>query len=66
MKALLVLLITLLAAASAYAYGRSDATGSVALLVEETASACTTEPAVMLLSGGVLLALAGAVRRMPV
>lgn len=66
MKALLVLVLTLLAAATALAYGQLESGTHVATFVEETASAFATEPVVLLLSGGLLLAIAGAVRRMPV
>lgn len=66
MKALLVLVLTLLAAATALAYGPSQTGADVATFVEETASSVATEPVVLLLSGGLLIAIAGAVRRMPV
>ena len=66
MKALLVLMLTILAAGTAFAYGRGDAGSDVAAFVEETASAFASEPVVLLLSGGLLIAIAGAVRRMPV
>ena len=65
MKALLVLLLSVLAAATALAYGRTE-TAEVATLVEGAASSFATEPVVLLLSGALLLAIAGAVRRMPV
>jgi hypothetical protein len=58
MKALLVILLVLLAAATAVAYGRADVLTAV---VSHTSS--TGEPAVLLLSGSALLGLAGALRR---
>lgn len=61
MKVLLVLAIVLLAAATAFAYGHAG----VAVVVDHTAGVVVSEPAAMLLSGGLLLALASAVRRFP-
>ena len=55
MKAILVILLVLLAAASVVGYGRLD----VASRTRET-----TEPAALLLSGSALLAVAGALRRL--
>jgi hypothetical protein len=61
MKVLLVLAIVLLAAATAFAYGHAG----VSVVVDHTADVVVSEPAAMLLSGGLLLALASAVRRLP-
>ena len=55
MKALLALPLVLLAAASVLAYGNGDAAGGFAFAM--------SEPAYMLLSGTILIAIAGAVRR---
>jgi hypothetical protein len=63
MKALLVLAIVLMGAATAFADGFTDLAD-----VAVTAPAWEwglTEPLAMLLSGGLLLVLAGAVRRLP-
>lgn len=62
MKVLLVLVIVLLAAATAFAYGHAD----VAAVVAQTADVAVSEPATMLLSGTLLLGLASAVRRLSV
>ena len=64
MKALLVLVLVLMAAATAFAYGSNVATG-MSVVAAATPTVVITEPLAMLLSGGVLLALAGAVRRLP-
>jgi hypothetical protein len=61
MRVLLVLALVLLAAASAFAYGAGEVArgvGSFALTL--------TEPAYMLLSGTVLIAIAGALRRLSI
>lgn len=63
MKALLVLAIMVLAAATALAYGPSDVTTGVAAVVEQTGEIVLSEPAMLLLSGALLLGLGGAVRR---
>jgi hypothetical protein len=57
MKGLLVITLTLLAAATALAYGHSE----MATLVTE--SSWPGEPATLLLSGSALLGVAGALRR---
>jgi hypothetical protein len=61
MKVLLVLALMLVAAATAFAYGQS----SVSEGVVAVASQSFTETAALLLSGGALLGIAGAVRRLP-
>lgn len=66
MKVLLVLAITLMAAATVLAYGPSDVAEGVTIVVAHTSDAALTEPLTMLLSGGLLLAMASAVRRFPV
>jgi hypothetical protein len=63
MKALLVLAIVLLGAATAFAYGRADMTGGLSAVVEHTTDVVLTEPVLLLLSGALLLVLGGAVRR---
>lgn len=65
MKALLVLVIVLLAAATAFAYGRADFSAEMSTVVAQTTDAFANEPTAMLFSGGVLLAVAGAMRRFP-
>ena len=65
MKVLLVLTIMLLAAASAYAYGRSDMAFGLSTVMEHTAGVVISDRMAMVLSGGLLLAVAGAVRRLP-
>ena len=62
---MLVIAIVLLAAASAFAYGRTDVAASVSVVVSETANLALSEPAAMVVSGGLLLVLASAVRRFP-
>lgn len=64
MKALLVLVLTLMAAATAFAYG-SDVAAGMSMVTAVTPQVVITEPLAMVLSGGVLIALAGAVRRLP-
>jgi hypothetical protein len=61
MKVILVLGVMLVAAASALAYGQT----SVVEGVNAVASHSLTEAAALLLSGGALLGIAGAVRRLP-
>ena len=60
MKVVLVFVIGLLAAVTALAYGQADRGAGIADVV-----ALWTEPAALLLSGGALLGIAGAVRRLP-
>ena len=64
MRVLLVIAIVLLAAATAFAYGRADVAATVSV-VSVTADVALSEPAAMLVSGGLLLVLASAVRRFP-
>ena len=66
MKALLVLAIVLLGAATAFAYGRADMAGDLSTVVEHTTEMVFSEPVLLLLSGAVLLMLGGAVRRFSV
>ena len=66
MKALLVLLIVLLAAATAFAYGRADLSAEMSTVVAQTTDVLANEPTVMLFAGGVLLTVAGAMRRFPI
>ena len=63
MKALLVLAIMVLAAATAFAYGHSDVTNGISAVVEQSGGIVLSEPAMLLLSGALLLGLGGAVRR---
>ena len=65
MKALLVFVIVLLAAATAFAYGRADLSAEMSTVVAQTTDVFANEPTVMLFSGGVLLGVAGAMRRFP-
>jgi hypothetical protein len=65
MKVLLVLAIVIFAAATALAYGSADVAAGVSVVVDRTANVVVSEPAAMLLSGGLLLVLASAVRRFP-
>jgi hypothetical protein len=65
MKVLLVLVIVLLAAATAFAYG-ADVTAGVSVVMAQTADVVVSEPTVLLISGGLLIALASAVRRLPI
>lgn len=58
MKALLVITLTLTAAATALAYGHAE----MAAMVSETS--WPGEPATLLLSGGALLGMGGALRRL--
>ena len=66
MKALLVLVIVFVAAATAFAYGRADLSAEMSTVVAQTTDVLANEPTVMLFSGGVLLVVAGAMRRFPV
>lgn len=66
MKALLVLAIVLLAAATAFAYGRAGVAAGVSVVVAQTTDVVVSEPAALLISGGLLLVLASAVRRLPI
>lgn len=66
MKALLVLAIVLLAAATAFAYGHADVAAGVSVVVTRTTHVVVSEPAALLISGGLLLVLASAVRRLPI
>ena len=61
MKALLVLALTVLAAASAYAYGPTDLAASVREVVAN--GTWPTEPAALLVSGSALIGLGGVARR---
>jgi hypothetical protein len=62
MKVVLVLVLTAFAAATALAYGHTTvSTSMTAVAVQVVAD--TSEPAALLLSGSLLLGLAGAVRR---
>jgi hypothetical protein len=64
MKALKILLIpalVLLAAASAMAYGHAEVASPVGVAALQT----TRESAALLLSGSLMLGLAGALRRLP-
>lgn len=64
MKALLVLLLTVLAAASAYAYGPTDLAAGVRDVV--SGGSWPTEPAALLVSGSALIGLGGLVKRFTV
>ena len=65
MKVVLVLVFVLLAAATALALGSGTVATSVTAAAVHVADR-TGEPATLLLSGGVLLGLAGAVKRFTV
>jgi hypothetical protein len=60
MKAVVVMILVLLAAASAFAYGRIEMAAGVALAVVHSP---VDEPIWLLLSGSALIGLAGALRR---
>ena len=62
MKVFLVLVLALCAAATALAYGNLAVNSGVGAVAVSMAST-TSEPAALLLSGSLLLGLAGAVRR---
>lgn len=66
MKVFLVLSLVILAAAAALAYGRTEEATTLATVAAQTTSVMGTEPATLLLSGGFLLAVAGAVRRLSI
>lgn len=66
MKVVLVLAIVLLGAATALAYGRADVAAGVTVVVAQTTHMVVSEPATLLISGGLLLVLASAVRRLPI
>ena len=61
MKVFAVLMLVLLAAASAVAYGRADVAAGMASVVAHTSQA--DEPIWLFLSGSALIGLAGALRR---
>ena len=61
MKVVLVFVIVLIAAATAFAYGQAGAGAGVIAVAAQV----WAEPAALLLSGSALLAIAGAVRRLP-
>jgi len=61
MKVILILAIVLVVAATALAYGHVGVHGGVTAVA--AATAVPGEPATLLLSGGVLLAVASALRR---
>jgi hypothetical protein len=61
MKALLVLVLLVLAVASALAYGEVDVARGLPMAVRDWR---VSEPGVMLISGSVLLGLGGMLRRM--
>jgi hypothetical protein len=62
MKVVLVLVLMAFAAATALAYGNHAVSTSVTAVAVQVAGS-TSEPAALLLSGSLLLGLAGAVRR---
>ena len=62
MKVVVVLVLVLLAAATAFAYSDIAVKSSVTAAAAQVAGG-TSEPAAMLLSGSLLLGLAGVVRR---
>ena len=62
MKVVLVLVLTAFAAATALAYGNTAVTTSVTAVAVQVAGG-SSEPAALLLSGTLLLGLAGAVKR---
>jgi hypothetical protein len=61
MKAFVVMMLVLLAAASAAAYGHADMAAGMASVVAHTSQA--DEPIWLLLSGSALIGLAAALRR---
>ncbi|HEU4938374.1 MAG TPA: hypothetical protein VFT39_18080 [Vicinamibacterales bacterium] len=61
MKVFVVMMLVLLAAASAAAYGRVDMVAGMASVVAHTSRA--DEPICLLLSGSALIGLAAALRR---
>lgn len=64
MKVLLVLMFIALAAASALAYGNAEVTSTLTAAAVHFAGR-SGEPAALLVSGSLLLGLAGAVKRFP-
>ena len=62
MKVVLVLVLVMLAAATALAYGNIAVTSSVTAVAAQVVGS-SSEPAALLLSGSLLLGLAGAVKR---
>jgi hypothetical protein len=62
MKVVLVLVLTVCAAATALAYGNTAVTTSVTAVAVQVAGG-SSEPAALLLSGSLLLGLADAVKR---
>jgi methionine-rich copper-binding protein CopC len=64
MKAMVVLILVLLAAATVVAYGHADMAAGMAAVVAHTSQA--DEPIALLFSGSALIGLAGAVRRLTV
>ena len=64
MKAVLVSVLIAFAAATALAYTNTAVTNGVAAVAVQV-SGGSREPAIVLLSGGLLLGLAGAVKRFP-
>ena len=64
MKALLVLSLVLLTAATVFAYRGPEVVSGVTAALSRTAETELREPVTMLLSGSVLLGLATAVRRL--
>ena len=62
MKVFLVLMLVVLAAATALAFGNASVTSSVTAAAVQVVDH-TSEPAALLLSGSFLLGLAGAVKR---
>jgi hypothetical protein len=61
MKAMVVLILLLLAAASVVAYGHTEMAAGMAAMVAHSSQ--TDEPMALLLSGTALIGLAGALRR---
>jgi hypothetical protein len=61
MKALLVLILVGLAAATVMAYGRAEVAVGIVSVVPHTSRAA--EPIILLLSGSALIGIAGALRR---
>ena len=63
MKVVLVLMLVMLAAVTAFAYGNVAVTTSVTAAAVQVMEH-TSEPAALLMSGSLLLGLAGAVKRL--
>lgn len=66
MKVLMVLALVVLAAATAFAYGTGGEVTTMTAVVARTTAFVISEPVAMLVSGGLLLVIAGAVRRLEV